>query len=154
MKLKALSLILAMGAASPAMAAPVVAENPEAIADLLKDIGYRAELTKDDTGDPKIESAAAGASFSIYFYGCTDGRDCSSIQFSSGFDLDNALNLSSVNDWNTRKRYGKVYVDDEGDPYIEFDINLAGGGISEDAFRDSLDSWERLLADFQQHIDW
>jgi Putative bacterial sensory transduction regulator len=154
MKLKALSLILALGGASPAISAPVVAENPQAIADLLKDIGYRAELTKDDTGDPKIESAAAGASFSIYFYGCTDGKDCSSIQFSSGFDLDNALNLSSVNDWNTRKRYGKVYTDDDGDPYIELDINLAGGGISEDSFRDSLESWERLLSDFQEHIDW
>ncbi len=154
MKLKALSLILALGGACPALAAPVVAENPQAIAGLLKDIGYRAELTKDDTGDPKIESAAAGVNFSIYFYGCTDGKACSSIQFSSGFDLDSALNMSSVNDWNTRKRYGKVYIDDEGDPYLEMDINLAGGGITEDSFRDSLDSWERLLSDFQEHIDW
>ncbi len=154
MTLKAFSIVLALAAGGPALAAPVVADNPQAIADLLKELGYRATLTKDDTGDPKIESAAAGANFSIYFYSCTDGKDCSSIQFSAGFDLDSGLNLSSVNDWNTRKRYGKVYIDNEGDPYIEMDINLFGGGISPEGFSDSLGSWETLLADFQKHIDW
>jgi hypothetical protein len=154
MKLKALSLLLALAITSPALAAPVVAENPQAIADLLNDLGYRAKLTKDGVGDPKIESAAAGVNFAIYFYGCTDGKGCTSIQFAQGFDMDSAMNMSLVNDWNAKQRYGEVYLDVEGDPFLEMDINLAGGGISEDGFRDSLDSWERLLADFQQHIDW
>jgi Putative bacterial sensory transduction regulator len=154
MKLKALSLILALAAAGPAFAQSVAADNPQAIADLLKTWGYRAELTKDDQGDPKIDSATAGANYSIYFYGCEGGKNCTSIQFSSGFDLDKGTTLDVVNDWNTKKRYGKVYLDDTQDPYIEVDVNLFGGGIPQDNFRDTLESWERLLADFQTHINW
>ena len=154
MKRYVLSLILALTAAAPAAAQNVTADNPQAIADLLKDWGYRAELTADDQGDPKINSSTSGANFAIYFYGCEANRNCTSIQFSSGFDLDSGTTMEVVNDWNTKKRYGKVYIDDEKDPYIEVDVNLYGGGIPQDTFRDTLESWERLLSDFQTHIDW
>ncbi len=132
----------------------VTADNPEGMADLMRDFGYRAELTTDDQGDPKIRSGGGGANYSIYFYGCTDGKDCQSIQFSAGFDLDAGTTLAVVNDWNTNKRFGKVYLDPDNDPYIEMDVNLAFGGIGEATFKDSLELWDRVLSDFQAHIDW
>lgn len=127
--------------------------DPQAIVDAMQKLGYRAELTTDDQGDPKIKSAASGANFSVYFYGCTSGKDCTSIQFSAGFDTDKGLDMQVANDWNTKKRYGKVYLDDERDPYIEMDVNMEGG-IPNALFEDNLSIWDRMLADFQAHIDW
>lgn len=132
----------------------VTGADPAYIAELMKDFGYRAELTTDDQGDPKIKSAGGGANYSIYFYGCENNENCNSIQFSAGFDLTDGTTLEVVNEWNTNKRYGKVYLDNENDPYIEMDINLFGGGISPETLKDDLGLWDNLLADFQDHIDW
>ncbi len=117
-------------------------------------MGYRAELTTDDQGDPKIKSSASGSNFSIFFYGCNDGSDCTSIQFSAGFDMDNGTTLTVANEWNAHKRYGQVYLDEENDPFLEMDVNLDGGGVSEETFRDTVGIWDKMLAEFQQHIDW
>ncbi|HEX9858108.1 MAG TPA: hypothetical protein VGA75_07105, partial [Paracoccaceae bacterium] len=62
---RSLAIILALGTATPAFAANVQAEYPAAIAELMKTFGYRAELTTDDQGDPKIKSSAGGANFSV-----------------------------------------------------------------------------------------
>lgn len=154
MKTRLICLILALAAGTPATAQNVVADDPQAIVDVLKDWGYRAALVKDSEGDPKIDSATSGVNFSIYFYGCSGGTQCTSIQFASGFDMDQGTTPGVVNEWNANKRFGKVYLDDEKDPFIEMDISLVGGGISRDNFRDNLEKWEQLVGDFQKHIDW
>lgn len=132
----------------------VTASDPQAMVKLLQDMGYRAELTKDNQGDPKINSAAGGSKFGILFYNCTKNVDCRAIQFYSGFDLEKGSTLQLMNDWNTDKRFGKAYLDSENDPYLELDLNLDFGGISEDAFRDTVDTWEQLVSGFKEHIDW
>ena len=144
-----------MNTAPEAIAGPemINAADPVHITEVMKSLGYRAELTTDDRGDPKIKSAAGGANFSVWFYGCNDGKDCNSIQFSAGFDMANGLEMSSVNDWNTRKRYGKVYLDDENDPYIEMDM-MVGTGMSRALFEENLSVWDRMISDFKDHIDW
>jgi Putative bacterial sensory transduction regulator len=154
MKAGLLSIFLTLAAGSPALAQNVTADDPDAIVKLLQEWGYRATLVKDSQGDPKIDSATAGVNFSVYFYGCTAGADCSSIQLSSGFDMESGTTPEVVNAWNSTKRFGKVYLDDEQDPFIEMDITLAAGGVSRDNFRDDMDKWEQLLSDFQTHIDW
>lgn len=141
-------------AAQPAGPANLTAGDPAAIAAALQDFGYKAALEKDGNGDPKIRSGAAGSNFTIYFYGCTNGADCRSIQISAGFDLTDGTTAEVMNEWNARKRYGKAYVDQDGDPWIEMDLNLDYGGITPETFRDDLDLWERLVADFKTHINW
>ncbi|WP_151719555.1 YbjN domain-containing protein [Gemmobacter serpentinus] len=131
----------------------ISAGNPAHIVEVMQSLGYRAELTTDDRGDPKIKSAAGGANFSVWFYGCSSGKDCEAIQFSAGFDMENGMEMASVNDWNTRKRYGKVYLDDEQDPYIEMDM-MVGTGMSRDLFAENLSLWDRTIADFKDHINW
>lgn len=134
--------------------ANITAKDPRAIADLLKDMGYRAELTKDKQGDPKINSAADGSKFGILFYGCTANIDCTSIQFYSGFDLEKGSTLKEMNDWNVSKRFAKAYLDEEDDPYLELDLSLDFGGISPDAFRDTVITWDSVISQFKGHIGW
>ncbi|MBL8560881.1 MAG: YbjN domain-containing protein [Gemmobacter sp.] len=131
----------------------VRAEAPEAMVALMQELGYRAELTTDGQGDPKIKSAAGGANFSVYFYGCSDHRGCRSVQFSAGFDTKDGSDLALMNDWNRHNRYGQASLDTENDPYIEMDIAMQGG-LPRELFEANLSIWDNMLADFQRHIGW
>ena len=49
----------------------------------------KAALGKNErTGNPKVESAANGYTFNVYFYGCKEARDCSSLSFVTIFEKD------------------------------------------------------------------
>lgn len=52
--------------------------------------------------------------------------DGESIQFAAAFGDGNAT-LKKVNEWNQTKRYSKSYLDEDGDPVLELDLDLAGG---------------------------
>lgn len=125
------------------------------IAEILQGAGYRAEMTTDSQGDPLIQSTTEGSTFAIYFYDCSDTavRSCKSIQFAIGFDMAQGTTTAHVNDWNRRNRFAKVYLDDENDPWLEFDVNIEGG-VTQANLRVILDLWAHLVADFKNHIDW
>ena len=98
MKKLTLGLAVCLGAALPAAAQTVNASDPASMTQVLQGFGYRAELGKDNGGDPKISSSSGGANFSIFFYGCTDGTNCDAISFSAAFDLDPGSNVALMND--------------------------------------------------------
>lgn len=148
------SLALCVWAASPALSQNIHADDPASMTEVLQSFGYRAQLSKDSGGDPKISSSSGGAEFSIFFYGCTNGTNCDAISFSSAFDLDPGSNTDLMNEWNRKKRYTKAYLDDEQDPVIDMDIYLGDGGISIDNFRTWVETWERGVGDFKSHIDF
>ena len=64
----------AMAAMIMVLSAPAYAEDkallyaadPAKIADVLRDEGYKAKLTQDSDGDPRIRSAIEGIKYSIY----------------------------------------------------------------------------------------
>ncbi len=49
-----------------------------------------------------------------------------SVQFRVAFSDGNAT-LEKVNDWNRTKKYSRTYLDNDGDPVLELDIDLEGG---------------------------
>lgn len=155
LKLAAATAALAWACAAGAVAAkdlPAGGMTLQEVAAWLQDQGYKAELKTDDSGDRYIASAAEGVNFDVHAYDCTGGR-CTSIQMVAGFDLDDGLSLEQANDWNRGKRYAKAYLDDERDPYIDFDINLSPGG-TEAALNDNLGVWLMMLPAFRSHIGW
>ena len=150
----ALGLILLPAAVlGQSTSALVKASDPASLVSEMQRLGYRAELTTDNTGDPKINSATAGTEFEVFFYGCTLGKACTSIQFVAGFDTADGLDLSVANGWNREKRFGKVYLDDERDPFIEMDVTV-DNGISADVFAATLRNWDNTLSGFADHINW
>ncbi|SFZ85404.1 Putative sensory transduction regulator [Devosia enhydra] len=138
---------------STAEAPLIKASAPEDVASEMQRLGYRAQLTTDNVGDPQIKSAAGGSNFLVWFYDCQDGNECGSIQFSVGFDTPSGLDLAVANEWNQQNRYGKAHLDDERDPYVQMDIAI-NGGMSPELFADNLKLWEDIVARFKQHIDW
>lgn len=138
---------------TPASAQMVSATDPASIASVLQAKGYKAELTKDDDGDPLIRSALDGSRFAILFYGCTKNRACQTIQFYAGFKSDGKISIDTMNEWNKAQRFGRAYIDKDKDPVIEMDVDLDDGGMSRALFEDHFEYWEMLVPEFKKVID-
>ena len=117
-------------------------KDAEAIAALLKGFGS-ARVETDSDGDPRIAGRADGKPYKVHFYGCKENKDCTNIQFWAYWE--GAVELEKVNEWNRDTRFGKLYVDADGDLVLEYDVNLIGG-ISERTLEDDGDVWVTLLS--------
>jgi Putative bacterial sensory transduction regulator len=137
--------------ATTAQAQTVSAQNPQSIVSALQNAGYKAELTKDGTGDPLIRSSSSGSSFAIFFFGCTKNVDCRTVQFFAGYS-DKKPTLAQMNDWNSKKRFGRAYLSDTGAARVEMDVDLDDGGMSAKLFEDNLEFWVVIMSDFEKHI--
>ncbi|HUD91041.1 YbjN domain-containing protein [Sphingobium sp.] len=125
----------------------VCAANPQSIVAALQKAGYTAELTKDSLGDPMINSAAAGYTFSVLFYDCTDHLKCESLQLQASFDPNEKVTTDYVNKWNTGKRFVRAAVNDKHEMDLRYDVATIGG-LNSVNFRDVLDWWTSLLGDY------
>ncbi len=148
--------LMAAGVLSAPMAsAQVLASDPGGILQRMQSYGYPATMETDDQGDPLIKTRVSDTQFKIYFYGCDDShQNCSAIQFAAGYDLENGINALKINEWNRAQRFAKAYIDDESDPYLEMDVNMAEDGVGEGNFKDTVEIWRRMVEKFQDYIDW
>jgi hypothetical protein len=147
--------VLALGGAGAARAQEIHKDGmtgPEVAAWLQKG-GYKAELTKDSSDDPMINSAAEGHTFKIYFYDCNEAKRCKALQFSAGFDMKEGLTLEKANEWNRKNRYLKAYLDDDRDPYVQYDVNVNAGRTMA-GLDDDFGVWTGILGEFTTFIDW
>lgn len=154
MKIIHLAAAAILAAGLPAVAAarplPEGGVTPQEVVEALQGKGYRAQLTKDGAGDPMIESGLDGSNFRVVFYTCEKGR-CASIQFVWALDMPEGTTLEKINTWNRDKRFGRAYLDDEMDPFVEMDVDLERGGTTE-AIANNLDTWASVLPAFKDFI--
>ena len=147
-----LGVLAACTALAPALSAETVdATDPGKLVSIIQELGYRAVLETDSVGDPMIRSSAGGTSFSILFFGCTNGKACRTLLFKAGYDLDSGTTLDVVEAWNEGTLYGRAYLDDEADPWLELSVNMHGG-VSRQNFEDTYDWWEVIVGDFEDRI--
>lgn len=125
--------------------------DPAALAKVMQEMGYFAKLSETSTGRPKIDSKIGRKNFGIYFYDCKENKNCKSISFSTGWEIKNKrpFDLAVINKWNSEKRFGQAFVDDDGDPNIAWAMVLSGG-ISRPAFEETLDYWQSAVTDFEK----
>lgn len=137
--------------AVPAMAAELVdATDPVRILNIARGFGS-ADLEKDSGGDPKIVGRIDGTRYHIYFYGCTNNKKCSSIQFRSAWLGKNRYTQSQMNEWNRTKRFASAYLDSDNDPVFELDMNL-DYGVSPRNLEDSFSLWSSGLRSFVKNV--
>ena len=145
--LSAFGAALLLAPAAPALAQNVTADHDQ-IAEVMKGAGYRAEL-KGEGAERYINSGAGGHSFSLLFYGCDNaGDNCKSVQLYAGFTAEKKPSLEAMNEYAAKNRWGRIYLDDDGDPCIEMDIDLEDGGMSKELFLDNLEYWEVIMNAF------
>jgi hypothetical protein len=154
-----MTMKLILAAATLALAAPAMAKDtddclpglicastPETIVKAIQAAGYKAKLTKDDSGDPKIDSAAAGYDFQVYFYDCEKHLQCSSIQFVISFNHEGYEDAVLAEQWNENSRMGKAYLEKDGGLTVRHDISTVGG-LNQKNFEDTLNWWSTTLGD-------
>ena len=149
-----LAYLLAASTTAPSLY--VSPTDPASIVTLLQREGYRAKLGKDKGGDPLIVSAISGTDFQIYFYGCTDGRDCTSLSFHSGYAMpvDKKPTADKLNQYNAQWRFSRAYKDSENDPILEMDLVFGGERMPEKMFLKNLNLWGSTMIRFQEYIGW
>lgn len=134
--------------------AEITATNADVVMKAMQDFGLVATMGTDGEGDPKISSRVSDTKFSVYFYGCQENTNCTSVMIKAGYDLNTGISALKMNEWNREKRFTKAYIDDEGDPFLEMDVNLDYDGVGNKNFEDTLDWWRLLVEDFEEFIDW
>lgn len=137
------------------MAENLLARNPDDVMRAMQSEGFLVTRETADDGTPKLVSRVSDSQFQVYFYGCEDAGDpCTSIQLSAGYDLSDAMSALTINQWNSENRYTRAYIDDEGDPFLKYDIVMTGDGMGRENFAEALDLWRILIEDFEDFIDW
>lgn len=136
---------------APAQAQNVSAANPESVASVIRDKGFTVELTKDGDGDPMIKAEVDGTKFAVFFYGCTNGKNCATISFYAGWTGSGA-DLAKVNEWNRTQRFGRAYLDKDNDPCIQMEVDLDDGGMSKLLFEDNVEFWMAVMQGYSKFI--
>jgi hypothetical protein len=135
------------GAAADAASCPadhICASDPQAVADELRKLGYRVELTKHESGDPQIKSAAAGYDYRLNFNDCTANKQCRSLGFVVVFSDDGKNTLELANNWNKQKRFSQMAVNDNKSLAFSYDVTTVGG-LTKANFADVVDWWQVML---------
>jgi hypothetical protein len=120
--------------------------EPETILEIAKGFGS-ATLDVDGSGDPMVSGRMQGMKYVVYFYGCKDGKDCRSIQFSSGYTDD--FSIERANEWNLKYRWIRAYAK-EGSNF-KMDVDFAGG-ITKANVEAQFATWESFVGDIKDFV--
>lgn len=126
------------------------ANYPEDILQIAKGYG-QATLEKDSDGDPKIAGKIDGVKFGIYFYGCNNHVDCKDIQFSASWSGAEKIELSTINKFNNKRRYGKAHRSDSGTMTLEMPVELQYG-VTTSNLESWFDRWKAALSLFDKDV--
>lgn len=151
--LGALALAAVWGAGTPAQAQtrPLLdAAKPEGLLEVMRRFGGAA-LGVDALGDPEITGDIAGRPYQVIFHDCENGRDCGVALFVAGY-TGTAATAEDMARWNRESLFGTAYLDSDGDPIIDFVVNL-DGGVSEENWTRTLYWWVVALADFERFLE-
>ena len=107
----------------------VSAADPDGMAAVLEAAGYSVQTDVDSYGDPLLIVDYSGYEGQIVFYGCdeTTNDGCDSVQLTVGLDRDEAMSLQAVNELVANERFVSISLDEEGDPWITWDVVTLGG---------------------------
>jgi hypothetical protein len=141
-----LSLVAGLALTAPAFAQSATdlldGSDPEAILSIAQGYGS-AMLDVDGVGDPKISGRIDGQAYTVFFYGCEGGQNCSSLQFTTWF-VGVRPAAEEVSAWNDENRFGTMYLDGDGDLAVDLDVNLFGG-VTRKNLDDTFDWWRVVL---------
>ncbi len=150
--LAAFAVILSL-AATPAFAKNITADL-DGIANLLRSKGNKVEIRGTGTERYVWVANPDAYTYSIDVMSCDEGtqRNCKSIQFHSGFTAEKPIAADALLKYTADHRFGRAFLDNEGQPAIQYDINLAAGGISEALLLDNVELWTVMIEIFGDFV--
>jgi Putative bacterial sensory transduction regulator len=125
--------------------------QPDAVLQALQDAGYTGSLKVPLDDQPYIESTANGGSFSVQFYGCKLGRDCTSLDFYAWYEKNPTYTPDFANRWNSKKRFVSALIDDDGNLVLNQYVSTIGKTTYAN-FVDDIDWWLRMNGEMDTFI--
>lgn len=148
--------LFALGHTVPAQAAESRVDavfsqmGPAEVEALLKAQGFAVESHTTESGAPVTTFKLSGYNVSMYYYGCNAGN-CASLQLYAGFKLPTKLTADKMNEWNRGKRFSRAYLNTEGNPSLESDLDLEGG-VSMANVKSFIETFRLSLDSFAKHV--
>jgi hypothetical protein len=135
-------------------AASVTSLDPATIVTALHDAGYKAKLSKNDDGDPVIESASQGNVVQIALLNCKDHRRCDQLEFVTFWSCapDDVKRCQTLNTkWNGEENFSSTIMTGDNIALYKH-ILFDEAGISAGLFIQNLEMFGgdaiRLMAEF------
>jgi len=145
------TVLLALTSIASAAPLPDGGVTAKEVAQVMDSKSFPTEITTDKDGDPLVRSSTMKLKFGVFFYGCHGKPRCDSIQFSAGFSI-KGMSPAQVAQWNRTKRFGRVYLDDDFEPWVEMDMDVEHGATTE-AVANNLDRWVGVMSEFNKYIN-
>ena len=135
-------------------ASGVTSRDPQTVMDALKTLGYPGKLEKMDSGRTSIAVQVSGLKTYIDFYDCADDlTDCYTLLFNVSLDLKKGTTLDKANEWNSKQITGRVWLDDNKDPTLDYSFSTFNG-VSEDTFDQNVKLWDKKIGDLKDFFDF
>lgn len=149
-------IIVATTLASPAIGQDATlidgsSRGIDSIIEIARNFGSATFQTQAN-GNPRVSGRIDGVPYFAFFQNCSTSRDCQDVNFFAGF-LDAKVPIEQINEWNRTKRFGRAYLDPDGDAVIEMDVNLQAG-VSSDNISATFNLWRLMLVQFSQFVGY
>jgi hypothetical protein len=132
----------------------VTARDPQTVLEELKTLGYPGKLEKMDSGRTSIAVTISGLKTYIDFYDCADDlTDCYTLLFNVSLDLKKGTTLDKANEWNSKQITGRVWLDDNKDPTLDFAFSTFNG-VPADAFDQNVKLWDKKIGDLKDFFNF
>lgn len=105
------------------------------------------------SGNIKIRFEDGKGNSSMFLTSCNSVKKCKRIQLHAGYSMSNKPSMAKINEWNREKMLSRAYIDSDGDPHIEADLDMEGG-VSREAIRELLRTYKVTVRAFTDHIDF
>lgn len=139
---------------SSAPAGTVTARDPQSVLGALTDAGYPGKMEKMDSGRTSIAVQISGLKTYIDFYDCADDlTDCYTLLFNVSLDLTDGTTLDKVNEWNSQQITGRIWLDKNNDPTLDFAVSTFDG-FTADVFAQNLKLWDKKIGDFKDFFNF
>jgi hypothetical protein len=144
-------LAIALLTAVPTLASPLTEQGVtrELMVEIVTRHGLPARIDKDSKGNVIVKSRVAEVNFDVYFFDCTDDG-CREIQFAAGW-TNSTASQAKINEWNTNKRYLRVYSKPGKVIWAEQDV-IVGRGTTEN-IDEYLTTWATVIAIFKTFMN-
>jgi hypothetical protein len=114
--------------------------TPSDVEELLRDMGYEFERLSGENTAYRFQLAGRPV---VIFLSRT-GMNLQLWTYLTG----RKVSLDQINSWNRSKRFSRAYLDDDGDPNVEYDIDLEGG-VTLGAVREGIETFEAVVTAFK-----
>ncbi len=145
-----LGLVFVQGAQAAETGTLIDGSDVEAVVNIARDYGS-ATVGMQQSGQAKIIARMDGVNYVAYFQNCSAARICDDLNLYAGF-LDIKPSQERINAWNASKRFGRAYIDPDGDAAMEMDINLKNG-VSPANLSASFAIWRLILRQFVGYLE-